>query len=242
MGVIGMKLPKIPGTVRKALWKLLPYRPDRVSHGHYERLYASGSLDWYKDLSELARYSVVIGYCHYFKPSGAILDVGCGEGILQERLEPNTYTQYVGVDSSNTAIRRAAERQDEKTSFVMADFNTYVPSEQFDIIIFNECLYHADDPLGLVKRYESFLKDDGLFIVSICDHERVKKVWKILEAAYPVGDEVRISHLSTFSWTIKTLIPSRNLTHPCLRDYMYSARTYGDDDSRQCTDDDAPCA
>jgi SAM-dependent methyltransferase len=241
MGVIGMKLPKIPGTVRKALWKLLPYRPDRVPQGHYERLYASGSLDWYKDLSELARYSVVIGYCHYFKPSGAILDVGCGEGILQERLEPNTYTQYVGIDLSNTAISRATERQDDKTSFVVADFNTYVPNAQFDIIIFNECLYHADDPLSVVKRYERFLKDDGLFIVSICDHERVKKVWKLLEVAYPVRDAVHISHPSTFSWTIKTLIPSRHLTHSCITDYPYSAQTYGDD-SRQCTGNDAPGA
>ena len=208
-----MRLPRIPGTVRKALWKLLPYRPDLVSQEQFERLYASGRLDWYGDISELARYSVVIGYCCYFKPSGAILDVGCGEGILQERLSPNTYSRYVGVDFSKTAINRAACRQDEKTCFVMADFHTYVPDEQFDVIIFNECLFHTNDPLSFVKRYENFLRGDGLFIVSICDHERVKKVWKILEVAYSVGDEVHISHKSKSSWTVKILIPSKGLTY-----------------------------
>jgi len=208
MGAIGMKLPRIPGTVRKALWKLLPYSPDLVPQEQFERLYASGSLDWYGDITELARYSAVSGYCRYFKPSGAILDVGCGEGILQARLDPNAYSRYVGVDFSKTAISRAACRQDEKTGFVMADFNTYIPDEQFDVIVFNECLFHTNDPLGFVKRYEGFLKRDGLFIVSICDHERVKKVWKILEAVYAVKDEVHISHRSKASWTVKILIPS----------------------------------
>src|SRR6266487_5146131 len=35
---------------------------------------------------EVSRYSVIMGYIQYFKPTGSILDIGCGEGILQERL------------------------------------------------------------------------------------------------------------------------------------------------------------
>jgi 2-polyprenyl-3-methyl-5-hydroxy-6-metoxy-1,4-benzoquinol methylase len=196
--------------MRKILWKLLPYRHDQVSQEQFELLYASGRLDWYRDISELARYSVVIGYCHYFKPAGAILDIGCGEGILQERLAPYSYSRYVGVDFSKTAISRAADKQDEKTCFVMADINTYVTDEQFNIIIFNECLFYINDHLSLMKRYEDYLKDDGLFIVSACDHERVKKVWKIIEAVYPVGDEVHISHKPNLSWTVKVLMPSKS--------------------------------
>jgi len=170
-------------------------------------LYSSGRLDYYKGVSELGRYSVIVGYCHDLKPAGALLDVGCGVGILQERLNSSNYSCYVGIDRSKEAIGRAASRQDEKTFFVLADVNVYLPTRKFDVIIFNESLYHIEDPISLVKRYENYLNDNGHFVISICDSEKTKALWKMLDAVYPIQDEVQIRHKSLLSWTVKVITP-----------------------------------
>jgi 2-polyprenyl-3-methyl-5-hydroxy-6-metoxy-1,4-benzoquinol methylase len=136
------------------------------------------------------------------------LDVGCGEGILQELLS-SQYSRYVGIDIAAEAIRRATLKQDEKTIFVTADASKYTPDEQFDIIIFNECLYYFEDPLSIMRRYERFLKEDGIFIVSMYILEKNLGIWRMLEAEYAVMDEVQVSHKSGISWIIKVI----NVTH-----------------------------
>ena len=196
--------------LKRWMFKLLPYRPDSFSREDFELQYSSGRYDYLRGLSELVHYSVLIGYCHYLKPAGSILDVGCGEGILQERLEPGKYSRYIGIDISHEAIRRASDRQDAKTLFITADVLTYIPPEQFDIIVFNECLYHFDEPLNVLRKYESFLKDDGIFLVSICDHESTSPIWKMLEAVYAPEDAVQVLHRPDLSWTIKVLKPARH--------------------------------
>jgi 2-polyprenyl-3-methyl-5-hydroxy-6-metoxy-1,4-benzoquinol methylase len=93
---------------------------------------------------------------------------------------------------------------------VVADVSVYVPDEKFDVIIFNECLYHFDDPMSVVRKYANYLHDNGLFIISICDHERTKPLWKMVEAVYRTEDEVRILHKSKLSWTVKVFMPSEH--------------------------------
>jgi 2-polyprenyl-3-methyl-5-hydroxy-6-metoxy-1,4-benzoquinol methylase len=191
-------------------WKfrLLPYRPDPSTPADFEVQYAGGQWDYLKGLSELVHYSVIIGYCQHLKPAGALLDLACGEGILQERLDATKYTRYVGVDASAGAIGRALPRQNAKTSFVTADVQTYVPDGRFDVIIFNECLYYFKDPLATVRRYEPFLTKGGLFIISICDHGSTLPIWKMLETLYFPLDAVQVCHQSHLSWTIKVLAPA----------------------------------
>lgn len=177
-----------------------------------ETEYVSGAWDYLRGLDELARFSVVMGYCHHFKEKGKILEIGCGEGILQERLCPSKYSRYVGVDISPEAIGRASHKQDEKTLFVSEDANIYTPDERFDAIVFNECLEYFDDPLSIVRRYERFLEKDGVYIVSMfvgIDTVRTKRIWKMLESAYTAEVETQVSNKSGWSWIIKVFIPSK---------------------------------
>src|SRR3954454_119623 len=70
--------------------------------------YAAGRWAYLGELPELARFSVLAGYLRHFKPGGAILDVGCGEGALAKRLSAGDFRRYVGVDLSAAAIEKAA--------------------------------------------------------------------------------------------------------------------------------------
>lgn len=198
-------------TLKKQLSAILPYQPMKGEKEVLETEYAKGSWDYLRNINELPRFSIVAGYCHYFNEMGTILEIGCGEGILQEKLNPDKYKRYVGIDISEEAIRRAAHKQDEKNGFQAEDASTFIPSEKFDIIVFNECLEYFDDPQKLVKRYEPFLEKNGIFIVSMfagTDTVRTKRIWRILESVYSVKAKATVSTRYSYFWNIKVLVPS----------------------------------
>jgi SAM-dependent methyltransferase len=164
--------------------------------------YELGRWTYLGQLSELSRYSVLVGYMVHFKPGGAVLDVGCGEGVLLRRLEPHGYSRYVGVDLSSSAITGLAERHSERLSFFAADGEHYVPTEEFDIIVFNEVLYFFRDPLGAVERYASSLRSGGILLVSICTaFKGGTAILERLKEDYAVLDETRVTHADNqWSW------------------------------------------
>ncbi len=172
----------------------------------WESEYKSGRWDYLNQLEQLARYSVIAGYFQFFKRGGSILDVGCGEGILQERLGPSTYSRYMGIDLSSEAINRASRREDEKTSFICKDAGNFIPFEQFDAVVFNEVLYYFDDPLRVLEAYKWCLKEDGIFIVSSSSDERSTAIRRRLKATYHAVDEVTATN-GPKSWTCTLFFP-----------------------------------
>ena len=195
---------------RRWLSRVLPYRTMEGGRERLDAQYARGSWDYLRSLDEFARFSVLAGYCHYLKPGGRILEIGCGEGILQERLDPARYARYVGVDISEEAIRRALARSNGRTAFVCADAAAWEPGEAFDLIAFNECLEYFDDPVGLVRRYEPSLAPDGAFLVSMfagLDTTRTRRIWRWLEEVYEVADATRVTNRKGLTWVLEVLRP-----------------------------------
>ena len=201
---LGLKSP-----LKSIYLKILPYTPEQVLVEEWDSQYSLARWDFLKQIEELGRYFVIAGYCHYFKEGGTILDLGCGEGILQERLCYTKYSRYVGVDTSAEAIGKTFGRDCEKTLFVQADISDYNPDGRFDIVIFNECLYYLKDPLGAVNRYASFLEEGGLLIVSMYVNENNNRIWKMLEKSWDILDEVLVvNKTARHSWVIKVLTNS----------------------------------
>lgn len=120
-----------------------------------------------------------MGDCVYphletYAANGSILDLGCGPGNTANELGNNAYGAYVGVDISETALNKARRRttengRDDRNRFELGDLLSYRPTQQFDVILFRESLYHV--PLGKVKgmldRYAKYLTERGVFIVRL---------------------------------------------------------------------------
>src|SRR4051794_11329009 len=155
-------------------------------------------------LDEVARYSVIAGYLHHLKPGGSVLDVGSGEGLLADHLRPFGYCRYRGVDLSEAAIRQAAGREDAHTSFAAADAESYVPPDRWDAVVFNECVYYFNDPVGSVRRYESFLEKDGVLIVSTFRSRRSDVIVKRLLETYRLLEETAISNRKG-TWVVRVM-------------------------------------
>jgi 2-polyprenyl-3-methyl-5-hydroxy-6-metoxy-1,4-benzoquinol methylase len=181
-----------------------------MSEDAWETGYLSKKWNYLREIKELARYSVIIGYMTFLKQEGAVLDVGCGEGILFDRFRPYGYSRYLGIDISETSLTKLMKNQDERTSFIKVDAETYSPGEQFDIIVFNESLYYFHDPFKTFEKYTGVLKKNGVLIVStFTASKRAMSILNKLKATYSLMDESKIFHdSSSRSWICSVFKPN----------------------------------
>ena len=175
----------------------------------WESQYASGKWDYLVQLSELSRYSLLVGYVCHLQPGGMVLDVGCGQGVLLGRLPSSAFSKYVGIDLSESAVAAARTLQKGARSFLVTDCESYTPTELFDVIVFNEVLYYLRDPLAMVERYSRSLNDGGVLLVSMCSAARgAGPILERLRAEYSVVDATRLIHGETrLSWDCAALRP-----------------------------------
>ena len=168
----------------------------RKGRDRWNHQYAAGRWDNLADLNELARFSVIAGYAQHLKPSGSILELGAGPGVLVQRFDKTKYGKYLVTDLSDVAVKAAeAELADEKTFFAVADMNTFVPTEKFDVIIINEAIYYAPSVQSVLDRFAPFFNSDGIFIVSINDDGGRNAKWHVeMDAcSYPKIDQTTVS-------------------------------------------------
>lgn len=163
----------------------------RVNRDRWNYQYGKGLWDGLKAMDELARFSVIVGYIKFLKPGQPdILEIGCGEGLLQQRLQTQNYGRYVGTDISDLAIQKAAQDAgDDKCTYLVADMDTYQPDGTFDLIVFNEVIYYSKHPLKTLQRLSTYLKPEGLLIVTINDHKHSAELWNAIKDGLQLVDE-----------------------------------------------------
>lgn len=136
----------------------------------WNKQYQKGKWDYLNNDTEEVRYIQIIDF---IKKHGienpTILDLGCGEGILNEKLSTYNYNHILGVDYSKVSIKNANNKNIPKSKFIVADLHDYEPKGMFDIIIFNEAFYYIHESVRakVLKVMLKHLKQDGILISSI---------------------------------------------------------------------------
>jgi 2-polyprenyl-3-methyl-5-hydroxy-6-metoxy-1,4-benzoquinol methylase len=156
------------------------------SRSKWDREYAAGRWDYFTDPLEAGRYEAILFFIDKYFKGGAILEVGCGEGILQARMKKGIYTRFQGIDISKVAIRKALRFKDGATDYRYGDMEMYVPSRSPDLVIFNEVLYYSADPVRLVRRYAGYLRPGGIIISSCFGTEKSLKIMTDIEKEFPL--------------------------------------------------------
>lgn len=179
----------------------------RIDRDRWNYQYDKGLWEGLKGLDELARFSVIVGYIKYLKPGQPeLVEIGCGEGLLQQRLQSLNYGRYVGLDISDSAIQTAQAQADEKCTYLVADMDKYQPAGAFDFIIFNESIYYSRHPLETLQRYATHLKDNGLLIVTVNNHKHSDKLWDGIKDGFDLLDEATTVTSKT-TCVCKVLLP-----------------------------------
>jgi SAM-dependent methyltransferase len=149
----------------------------------WNRQYESGKWDILKSPLEEERFNKLIELTREYRDNLNILEIGCGEGLLLQKFDPG-YNLFLGVDISQVAISRTSHLKNEKTSFEVSDMEVFIPSQKFDLIIFNETVYYSKHPLQLIKRYITFLNTGGVIATSIFGNDSGVRMVEIIEREF----------------------------------------------------------
>jgi len=161
----------------------------RDKKAKWNHQYEKGKWECLKDPLEEQRFQVTLEAVQTYAANGSILEVGCGEGILQSRMQPGSYTRFMGIDLSEVAIERAAHLNNSHTLYQCADMETFTTAEKFDVVLFNESLYYAKKPLALLQQYVHFLRPGGHMILSIYHTADNRQLLDKIEATHPLLEQ-----------------------------------------------------
>jgi len=129
--------------------------------------------------------------------SGSILDLGCGSGSTGNELSSTAYHRLVGVDISDVAVEKSRRRTEEnrredKNHYICSDVFNYVPTGQFDVILFRDSIYYVPHGkiIAMLRRYSKHLKEGGVFIVRMWNgSDKYVKIVDAIESNFTVVEK-----------------------------------------------------
>jgi 2-polyprenyl-3-methyl-5-hydroxy-6-metoxy-1,4-benzoquinol methylase len=177
----------------------------------WDQEYFSGHWEFLDQVDEMGRYWIVAGYIARCFGRPSVLDIGCGIGLLEEKLRLLPYSSYTGVDISIAALKQARTRMPASCKLICADFQCLALTESYDVVVFMEVFLPGMPVASTLEKYCGRLRERGRIIFSLFDgrdSRSTQPVWKELRENFRIEDVVRISHLPTEkSWTIGLLAP-----------------------------------
>ncbi len=100
---------------------------------------------------------------------GRLLDMGCGTGWTSVLFAKRGY-DVVGQDLVPEAIEAGRSLKEQQgignLDFVVGDYESLGFKEEFDIVVFFDCLHHAVDEVGALASAYRALKPGGIVVTS----------------------------------------------------------------------------
>jgi 2-polyprenyl-3-methyl-5-hydroxy-6-metoxy-1,4-benzoquinol methylase len=105
----------------------------------------------------------IINYLVKKKPKGKILDVGCSNGLFLFAAKKRGFKTF-GIEV-NEGTAKSAIKNGLKVQVGIIN-NAKYPKKFFDVIFLGDVIEHVTDPKKFLKKSLSFLKDDGIIVIS----------------------------------------------------------------------------
>lgn len=149
--------------------------------------YKEAYYKWQKKLGELGGTYDTLKYIPYIKKGFTVLDFGCGGGFILEALK---LEKGFGVEPNDTA-RFECELKGLKVSSTIDSYK----QESFDLIYSNHVFEHLDSPLETAINLRSYLKKEGILIVTVPNECNVKYVENNIDQHLYTWSEINLGNL-----------------------------------------------
>lgn len=164
-------------------WQL--FIEDQYKHGE-----TKGSW-WYQKLSPYIKTREDVAFdllSGYDLGSKKVIDLGCGEGHLVNRLSSRV-SSIVGVDIARNRIDIAKDinKHNGNASFMIADLSADLPypDNSFDVALCIGVLEYVIDPYAIVREMYRILKNGGVVVISVHNIAYLPERIKLLFGGLP---------------------------------------------------------
>lgn len=180
--------------------KVLRLNRDRWNHKY-------AMHNWDNLHQEDERFSAVIKMCYNTNAMPSILEIGCGEAVMFQKMKDKPVACFTGIDLSDVAIERAKPFEQANVKFEVGDMETYQPARQYDLIVFNESLYYSKKPGLILKRMAGRLTPHGNIIITAIENKYTAHLWPAVEAFRWHKQEECTVEAGDSKWVIKMYRP-----------------------------------
>lgn len=167
--------------------------------------YRPGQWDDLDSAEQPAPYLTICELYQRHVGDGALLDIGCGGGMLYRYLTEHAGLRsecYTGVDVANDAVR-CATASFPGVRISQRDYDRESVGSRFDCVIFNESLQCFDDPAAILdKCARDNLHPCSVLIVAMSGWEHAA-LWHLLDRRYLLLDEQDARGDDGRAWTVR---------------------------------------
>jgi len=126
-----------------------------------------------------------------------VLDVGCGDGLLTEKMAEH-YPRVTGIDGSREKIE-VARRRVPAAEFHAVMFEEFEFVETFDSVVMINFLEHVDDPVASICKARSLLAEGGEVVAFVPNalslNRRLGVAMGIIKNPYELSEaDLKVGH------------------------------------------------
>lgn len=133
---------------------------------YYDAMEDSSGYDDYnaQEIEYLATFREDVKRMRHFKPSGKVLDIGCGPGHFVKAALESGYDSY-GVDIIPSIVEAACEELSGRVFAGTLDSVAELQSQKFDVIFASHVIEHILEPVSFVQTMRDRLTEGGVVVL-----------------------------------------------------------------------------
>lgn len=126
--------------------------------------YKEEDVQFYIDRQDMFRslFRRLLGFVHRFAPSGTILDIGAGVGLLLDEARKMGYS-VIGFEPSMASVKAA--KKHFGIELIPREFSPSMLKRSVDVIIINHVLEHLSNPRKVINFCAKTLDTEGALVI-----------------------------------------------------------------------------